>query len=144
MSDRSYPNRPFVAVGVVILAQDHVLLIQRGKPPRAGQWSIPGGAQRAGETLEETALREVREEVSLAINLGGFIEALDYIDKDEDGAVRHHYTLIDYWATASLKDQPTAGEDAAAAHWVPLKDLDKLPMWSETKRIIKKAVELNR
>ena len=117
-------------------------MIQRGKPPRKGQWSIPGGAQHAGETLQETAKREVLEEVSLAINVGGFIEALDYIDRDANGAVRHHYTLIDFWARGSLDDQPKAAEDATAAQWFPIDALDSLSMWSETKRIIKKAAEL--
>lgn len=142
MSDRSYPSRPHVAVGVVVLAQDHVLLIERGKPPRQGQWSIPGGAQHAGEKLPETALREVKEESGLDITLGGLIDALDYIDTDEEGRTRHHYTLIDYWATASLEQTPVAGEDAAQAKWVALNEIDNLGMWEETVRIIKQAAGL--
>ncbi|MGD8325849.1 MAG: NUDIX hydrolase [Sphingomonadales bacterium] len=142
MSDRSYPHRPHVAVGVVVLAQDHVLLIQRGKPPRQGQWSIPGGAQHAGERLTDTALREVREETGLDVELGGLIDALDYIDHDAQGAVHHHYTLIDYWANGQLDQVPQAAEDAAQAKWVALRDLDKLEMWEETVRIIRTAVEL--
>lgn len=142
MSDRSYPTRPFVAVGVVVLADDHVLLIQRGKPPRANQWSIPGGAQHVGELLAETAVREVKEETGLDIEIGGLIEALDYIDRDEDAVVRHHYTLIDYWARANREAALQPGEDAADARWVPLQELKALPMWEETIRIINKAVEI--
>ncbi|HIC80422.1 MAG TPA: phosphohydrolase, partial [Kiloniellaceae bacterium] len=41
-----YPNRPLIGVGVVVFKADRVLLIRRGKPPREGQWSLPGGRQR--------------------------------------------------------------------------------------------------
>ena len=58
----SYPNRPLIGVGVVVLKGDQVLLIRRGKPPREGGWSLPGGRQRLGETVRDTAVREVREE----------------------------------------------------------------------------------
>ena len=44
-----YPNRPLVGVGVVAIKDRRVLLIRRGKPPRAGTWSLPGGRQRRDE-----------------------------------------------------------------------------------------------
>ena len=52
MTDREYPPRPIVGIGVVVLKEDAVLLIQRGKPPNMGAWSLPGGAQELGETIE--------------------------------------------------------------------------------------------
>ena len=48
---RSYPDRPYVGVGVVVFRGDDVLLAQRGKSPRRNTWSIPGGAQELGETV---------------------------------------------------------------------------------------------
>ena len=54
---REYPDRPIAGVGVVVLKDDCVLMIQRGKPPRDGQWSIPGGKQKLGETWRTTACR---------------------------------------------------------------------------------------
>ena len=51
---REYPPRPLVGIGIVVLRQDantvRVLLIKRGRPPAEGAWSLPGGAQRLGET----------------------------------------------------------------------------------------------
>ena len=66
---REYPDYPRVAVGVVVLSPDHskVLLIKRGKPPEQGRWSLPGGGQELGETLEECARREVLEETGVTI-----------------------------------------------------------------------------
>ena len=58
---RDYPDRPIAGVGVVVFRGDKVLLIRRGTPPRIGQWSLPGGAQELGETVEQAARRELRE-----------------------------------------------------------------------------------
>ena len=62
MSDREYPARPIVGIGIVVIKGDHVLLCQRGKPPNVGTWTLPGGAQEVGETCEEAARRELLEE----------------------------------------------------------------------------------
>ncbi|MEK9906154.1 MAG: NUDIX domain-containing protein, partial [Rhodospirillales bacterium] len=59
--DRRYPTRPMIGVGVVVLRGADVLLIKRGKPPRLGQWSLPGGMQELGETAAAAAYREVLE-----------------------------------------------------------------------------------
>ena len=45
---RNYPDHPFVGVGVVVWKDEQFLLVTRGKPPREGDWSIPGGGQGLG------------------------------------------------------------------------------------------------
>ena len=132
---RLYPKQPVVGVGVVVWHDDRVLLIKRGKPPRAGQWSLPGGAQKLGETLAETASREVREETGIEIELGDIIATLDLIDRDDAGLVRHHYTLVDFVAEG-LETDLRAGDDAADARWFARADINDLGLWSETVRII--------
>ena len=87
---RVYPDRPIVGIGVVVWRDDRVLLIRRGKPPRKGEWSLPGGAQELGETLIEAALREVFEETGLKAQRLSLINALDMIDRDDQGKIRHH------------------------------------------------------
>mgnify|MGYP002526024701 FL=1 len=59
---REFPDRPIAGVGVVVLGAKGVLLVKRAKPPRQGQWSLPGGAQKLGETVFEAARRETLEE----------------------------------------------------------------------------------
>lgn len=137
---RRYPSQPVVGVGVVVWRDDQVLLIKRGKPPRAGQWSLPGGAQQLGETLAEAAEREVREETGIAIKLGEIIATLDLIDRDDEGRVRHHYTLVDFVAEARQTDLQ-AGDDALDARWFGRAEIDQLGLWSETVRIIDLAAD---
>lgn len=136
---RSYPSQPIVGVGVVVWYHDQVLLIKRGKAPRAGQWSLPGGAQHLGETLADTARRELREEAGLDIEPGEIITTLDLIDRDDDGRVRYHYTLVDFTAEA-LSPDLQSGDDATDAKWFNRQDLDDLGLWSETIRVIDLAI----
>ena len=58
---RTYPQAPVCAVGAIVFRGDAVLLIQRGKPPALGKWSLPGGRVRLGEMLEDAVTREIRE-----------------------------------------------------------------------------------
>ena len=51
MSDRKYPDRPYVGIGAVIVHEGRVVLVKRRFEPLAGQWSIPGGAVEAGEQV---------------------------------------------------------------------------------------------
>ena len=138
--DRAYPTRPIVGVGVVVWHGDQVLLVRRGKAPRWGQWSLPGGAQHLGETVAEAACREVREEVGLDLALGDIIATVDLIERDPEQRVRYHYTLVDFIAEApDATLQP--GSDAADARWFSIAEVEALGLWSETVRVIKLARE---
>ena len=136
---REYPARPLVGVGAVILSEKGVVLIKRGKPPGAGSWSLPGGAQKVGETVFEAALREIKEETGLDAKIHGLIDVVDSITRDAKGLVQYHYTLVDVWATPVNGDSPQAGGDAADAQWISLDEMRTLGLWTETLRIIEQA-----
>jgi len=57
----------FLAASVAIVRRDDLLLIQRNSAPSEGLWTLPGGRLEAGETPEKCAVREVREELGLAV-----------------------------------------------------------------------------
>ncbi len=141
MSPREYPDRPFVGVGVVILGPEGVVMIQRGQPPRKGSWSLPGGAQELGETVNQAAIREAYEETGLNIEVLGLVDVVDSIRADDDGTIQFHYTLVD--VTARVADGTlSAGGDAMNAKWVPLNEISTMGLWSETVRIIELAAEM--
>jgi 8-oxo-dGTP diphosphatase len=134
-------QHPVPCVGVVLLDGDNVLLIRRGKPPREGQWSIPGGRQEVGETLLGCAIRETLEETGLSILPRALVDALDLIDVAADGSIERHYTLIDYWAELVTGDL-VPGDDAVDARWFPLAGIGALGLWDRTLLVIEKAVLL--
>lgn len=123
---------PIPAVGVVCFRGDEVLLIRRGRPPRAGQWSLPGGRIEPGERALDAALRELAEETGVQAEILGLIDVVDGLFPD------HHYVLIDY-AARWLSGEPVAGDDAAEAAFVPLEEALARVDWSETRRIIADA-----
>ncbi len=139
-SSRAYPDRPYVGVGVVIWRGGRVLLVRRGRPPRQGEWSIPGGAQELGETVFEAARREVAEEVGLDVEVTELLTVVDSIQKDDEGRVRYHYTLVDVLAEWR-EGEARAGDDVAEVTWAGAGDLGGYDLWSETIRIIRLAAE---
>lgn len=137
---REKPTRPIVGVGTVVIGEDGVLLIRRSKPPKADQWSLPGGAQELGETTREAAAREVYEETGLQVTILDLIDVVDFIDRAPDGSIRFHYSLVDYLAVPAAGTLK-AGSDAREARFFPLEEALSLPLWEETRRIIRLARE---
>ena len=132
-----YPH-PRPCVGAVVFKDDTILLIKRGREPRKGQWSIPGGKIEKGETLEEALIREVWEETAIDIEPGPLLDVLDLIR--DDGV---HYVLIDYMAEA-IAGEPKAGDDADAAEFVSFDEALSRVDWGETRRILELAISMRR
>lgn len=135
MSDREYPSRPIVGIGVVVLRPGAVLLVRRGKPPNMGTWSLPGGAQELGETAEQAARRELFEEAGIEVGALLLAANVDTIRRDAAGRVQFHYTIVDF-AAAWTGGEPAAGSDAAETVWAPLDRLEEFGLWSEAHRVI--------
>jgi len=135
---REYPAAPIVGLGAVVWHQGKVLMIRRGRPPRAGIWSLPGGAQLLGETVEEGIRREIREETGVEIELLGLLAVIDSVQHDADGRIVYHYTIIDY-AARWLSGDVQAGDDAADAAWFAPEELAGLELWAETMRVIEES-----
>ena len=135
MSDREYPSKPVVGVGLVVLKPGAVLLVQRAKPPAAGTWSIPGGAQELGETAEAAGRREIFEETGLHVGPLYLAANVDSIHRDEAGRIQFHYTILDF-AAAWHGGEPRPGSDVTAAVFAPLDDLGPYNLWTEAHRVI--------
>lgn len=147
MTSREYPSRPLVGVGVVLLkppgsgTPGAVLLVRRGKPPAMGSWSLPGGAQKLGETAEQAARRELAEETGLEAGPMALAANVDSIHRDAAGRIQFHYTIIDF-AALWEGGEPAAGGDVTAAVFAPLDDLGRFELWHEAHRVIGLARKL--
>ncbi|AIB16273.1 phosphohydrolase (plasmid) [Azospirillum argentinense] len=135
-SGREYPDRPWVGVGAVVWRGDRVLLIRRGRPPRMGQWSLPGGAQSVGETVFETAVREVLEETGLHVVPTEVVTVVDAMTLDDAGAVQYHYTIVEV-AAESPEGEAVCADDALEARWATIDEAAELTEWDETERVIR-------
>jgi 8-oxo-dGTP diphosphatase len=126
---------PVPTVGVICFRGDDVLLIRRGKPPRLGDWSIPGGRLEWNEAVKTCALRELMEETGVRAELLGLVDVIDGFFGDG-----RHYVLIDY-AARWIEGEPAAGDDAADARFVPIEEAIDMVQWAETKQIMREAWE---
>jgi mutator protein MutT len=90
-----------------------VVMVRRTRAPASGLWGFPGGHVEWGETVAAAAIRELREETGIVAVAERPLGLLDAI-----GAA-HHYVLAVTLCRWQAGD-PVAGDDAAAAEWVPL------------------------
>jgi ADP-ribose pyrophosphatase YjhB (NUDIX family) len=111
---------PTPGAGVVVINDGRILLIRRASGAFVDHWAVPGGRQQWGETMRETATREVLEETGLIIEVGDPVWVGDILD-DDDPPV-YHYTVVDFLATV-VGGELVAGDDAAEARWVPVDEV---------------------
>jgi 8-oxo-dGTP diphosphatase len=141
MDTRSYPARPIVGVGAVVLVDGQVVLIKRRYEPLAGQWSLPGGTLEVGETLEAGTAREILEETGLVVDVGPVIEVFDRILVDPDQRVRYHFVLIDYLCRP-IGGTLQHGSDVDDVTLADPADLARYGLTAKATAIIRRALEL--
>jgi len=111
-------RNPVPAAGVVLVEKGRVLLVKRRWDPRAGSWCLPAGFMEAGETPEQTAVRELEEETGVIAQLTGLFGVYAGFD---DPRVR---AVLILYAGVSTGGTLRAGDDAIDLAWYPL---DALP-----------------
>ena len=117
MSERAYPDRPFLAVSAAIVRDGRVLIVRRARSPALGVYTLPGGVVEAGETLVEAITREVREETGLVIEpvaLAGHREA---ILRDAEHRVERHFVILAF-AARWVSGEPVLNEELAEWEWM--------------------------
>lgn len=125
-----------MAVGAVVFREGRVLLIRRGQAPAKDLWAIPGGSVEIGETLQQAAEREIREETGIRIRAVRPIYIFDVIERDERESVRFHYVIIDLSAEY-VSGELSAGDDAVEARWVSAEEINSLAVNSTTLQLLK-------
>jgi ADP-ribose pyrophosphatase len=136
---REYPAYPIPAVGIVLVRDQRVLLVQRGREPAYGRWTIPGGVIEVGETLRDAARREMREECDIVVEPSRVLQVYEPIVRDTDGRVRFHYVIIDVLARY-VSGEVQHADDALDARWVGVDELEALNVMSEAAQLIREVL----
>ena len=114
---RRYPDRPIVGVLAVVMRGERALVVRRANPPMPGRWGFPGGVLELGETIAQGAMRELLAETGVTAVAAGPLTVIDTIDRDREGRVRYHYTLvavIGHWQSGD----GVPGDDADDVAWL--------------------------
>jgi mutator protein MutT len=125
-------------VGALIFEDGNILLVERGKEPLKGYWSIPGGIVETGEKLEDAVRREVVEETGLDVEPYCMFEIFERIMPDGEGKPEYHYVLMDYLCRR-IGGEPTAASDASRVEWVPEQNLRHYRLTEGTLSVIERA-----
>jgi ADP-ribose pyrophosphatase YjhB (NUDIX family) len=123
----------------VVVDTGRVLLVRRAHPPLQGEWSLPGGAVEAGETLTAATVREVFEETGLTVIVHGLVDVVDRIHWTADGRLEYHYVVADYACTPN-GTTISAGSDATDVRWVSVDELKDYGLGDAALRVIHKAL----
>jgi 8-oxo-dGTP diphosphatase len=109
-----------VAVGAILVSDGALLMVQRGREPAKGLWSIPGGRVEFGEYLADALVREVKEETALDIEVDDLIGIAEVVGDP-------HYVILDFGARIIGNDVPSPSDDVAEARWVTFDEVLTLP-----------------
>lgn len=134
---REYPSQPIVGIGAVIVCDGKILLVKRGSEPGINKWSIPGGLVELGEAIEDTVIREVKEECNLIVEVDSLIDVVDNLVQDGKGNWRYHFIILDYFVRVK-KGITCAGSDVLAARWVPLDEAEELELTGTFREFLRK------
>ena len=121
-----YP-RPAVTADCVVMTREtepKVLLIQRGNEPFKGWWAFPGGFMDMDETLEECAIRELREETGIEVTEDDIMAfgTFSAVDRDPRGRTISKAYLVTVDEPIEVKGQ----DDAVKAEWFNINELPEL------------------
>jgi ADP-ribose pyrophosphatase YjhB (NUDIX family) len=116
-------------------------MVERGREPLKGFWSLPGGCVETGETLVEAVAREMLEETGLVVEPIFIVEVFERINRDAEGRVEYHYVLVDYLCRVT-GGTLAAQDDASRADWLPLASLGEYRITEGTVPVIEKAFRI--
>lgn len=121
-----------LAVDAVIEKDGRIILIRRGRSVFVGKLALPGGRVNEGETVEEAARREVKEETGLDIELTDILGVYSDPKRDPRGEV-----ISVTFVGKIINGEAKAGDDAQSIEWYDLDKIDFKALAFDHAKIIK-------
>jgi 8-oxo-dGTP diphosphatase len=141
VDQRTYPQRPYLAVSAAIIRDGKVLLVRRARNPALHLYTLPGGAVESGESLTDAVVRETREETSLSIEPVALAGHREVIARDAQGKIERHFVILCF-AARWLAGEPILSEELDDARWLDPSDLGDYPTTEGLAEIVAAAVAL--
>lgn len=133
---------PVIPAASVAVHRDGLfLLVRRGREPGKGFWAFPGGRVEDGETVEEAAQRELKEETGLTAQVLAVHGIVELAGTRDGRPVLYRLTVF---TAESVEGDVLPGDDADAVGWFPLGDLESLPTTVSTIEVAQALAALSR
>jgi 8-oxo-dGTP diphosphatase len=139
--ERTYPQRPFLAVSAAIVRDGKVLVVRRARNPALNLYTLPGGAVETGETLHQAVRREVREETALEVEPVALAGHREVIVRDAQGRIERHFVILCF-AARWLAGEPVLNEELDDARWLVPAQLAALRTTEGLAEIVAAAFDL--
>ena len=136
MSKQGENKNPIPTVDTIIDNDSQVLFIKRMKEPFEGKMVLPGGFIKLGETVEEAAIREVKEETLLDIDLDHILGVYSNPSRDPRGHIMST-VFIGKISSDSASKEPKAGDGSASIKWVNIKAIENEDLGFDHRQILK-------
>jgi 8-oxo-dGTP diphosphatase len=134
MNDKQQHKNPIPTVDTIIQRDSQILFVKRKRDPFKEHFVFPGGFVNEGEKVEDAALREVKEETSLSVELVDILGVYSDPSRDPRGHIMS--TVFIGKISDNDKNEAKAGDDAGAIQWIDLEDIDNKIFGFDHKTII--------
>lgn len=128
---------PFLTVDTVVVENASILLIKRKNDPYQGSWALPGGFVEYGETVENAAVRETKEETGIVVKLKELVGVYSDPDRDPRG-----HTVTVCFLGVKIGGMLESATDADDARYFELNEIKTLDLAFDHERIIQDSLKL--
>src|SRR6476660_10422658 len=134
MNDKQQHKNPIPTVDTIIQRDSQILFVKRKRDPFKEHFVFPGGFVNEGEKVEDAALREIKEETSLSVELVDILGVYSDPSRDPRGHIMS--TVFIGQISDASKLEAKAADDAAGLKWNDLDDIDNENFGFDHKKII--------
>ncbi|MEJ5018840.1 NUDIX domain-containing protein [Ochrobactrum vermis] len=125
-------------VSLICRRAGRFLLVERGKEPWKGWLAFPGGSIEPGETPEEAAIRELKEETALEARA---LSHVITVDLALEGQAYDKSYYLSVFRAMDVSGQEVAGDDAASIHWLTIEEMASAKVTDSTLDVARTVAE---